>query len=55
MSPKEREEEIRKIPLTEEEKAEAYYEWQKRKFFKERNKEYWHEQEKNLPSDYSSR
>lgn len=41
----ETEDKIRAIPLTDQGKEEAHYEWQKRKFFHERSKDYWNDQE----------
>jgi hypothetical protein len=37
----------RDIPMSEDEKAEAIFEGQKRKYFREKNADYWNEKEQN--------
>jgi len=49
----ENEKRIHSIVLTKEEEAEAYFEGQKKKFFKEKHKQYWDELEERTNSDNS--
>jgi hypothetical protein len=46
MTPSETAELIKKIELTEQEKEEAIYQGQLKKYFHEKHKEYWEEKEK---------